>query len=25
VPEMASVQEEGIVVERWNKQNKFEI
>jgi septum site-determining protein MinC len=25
VPEMASVQEEGIVVERWNKQKKFEI
>jgi septum site-determining protein MinC len=25
IPEMASVQEEGIVVERWDKQKKFEI
>jgi septum site-determining protein MinC len=25
VPEMASVQEEGIVVERWDKQKKFEV
>lgn len=25
VPEMASIQEEGIVVERWNKQQRFEV